>query len=112
MHQRAERLPTLPLVAEQRSPLRVLVVYSFVRLLLFAVPFAAIWALSGNPVLSAVVAAVIGLALSVVLLDFQRNALAGALGARAARRKPSSDEAAEDDAVDGQTDSSPASPRP
>lgn len=113
-------------MAEQRSSVRVLVVYSVARLLLFAVPFLVIWALSGNPVLSAVVAAVIGLALSVVLLDFQRRALARALGDRVDRRRPSSDEAAEDRALEAgiededevpeegatQNDSAAARPRP
>lgn len=92
--------------------MKVLVAYSAFRLLLFAVPFLVIWALSDNPTLSAVFAAVIGLALSVILLDFQRNSLARLLSDRVERRRPSTDEAVEDDALEAQTDSAAASPKP
>ena len=92
--------------------MKVLVAYSAFRLLLFAVPFMVIWALSDNPTLSAVLAAVIGLALSVILLDLQRNSLARLLSARAERRRPASDEAVEDGAVRAQTDSAAARPKP
>ena len=96
--------------------MKTLVGYSVFRLLLFVVPFLLIWAFSGNPTLSAVLAAVIGLALSVILLDFQRNALAKVLGERVERRRPASDEAAEDRALEAedraQTDSAAARPKP
>ena len=58
----------------------MLVAYTALRLLLFVVPFLVIWAVSGNPTLSAVFAAVIGLSLSVILLDPQRRALARLVG--------------------------------
>lgn len=90
----------------------MLAAYTVFRLLLFVVPFLVIWPLSGNPTLAAVIAAVIGLALSVVLLRFQREAVVRAMGQRAERRRPSSDEAREDDALDGQTDSAAARPKP
>ena len=99
-------------MADKRSPVKVLVAYSAFRLLLFAVPFLVIWALSDNPTLAAVLAAVIGLALSVILLDFQRNSLSRLLSERVERRRPSTDEAVEDDALQAQTDSAAASPKP
>ena len=99
-------------MADKRSPVKVLVAYSAFRLLLFAVPFLVIWALSDNPTLAAVLAAVIGLALSVILLDFQRNSLSRLLSERVERRRPSTDEAVEDDALRTQTDSAAASPKP
>ncbi len=92
--------------------MKVLVAYSVFRLLLFAVPFLVILALSDNPTLSAVLAAVIGLALSVILLDFQRNSLARLLNDRVERRRPSTDEAVEDGALEDQTDSAAARPKP
>lgn len=88
------------------------VVYSVLRLVFFAVPLAVVWGLSGNLVLSAVVAAVIGLCLSLVLLDQQRGAVALRLERWAERRRPSSDEALEDRAVDAQSESAPARPKP
>lgn len=89
--------------------------YSLLRILLFVVPLLVIWALSGNPVLSAVLAAVIGFALSMILLDRQRGSVAQLLRQRAETRKVVSDEAVEDEAVDDSTDqndSAAANPRP
>lgn len=89
--------------------------YTLLRLLVFAVPLVVIYALSGNAVLSAVIAAVIGFALSMILLARQRGSVAERLGERTANRRVISDEAVEDDAVDsaeGQNDSAAASPRP
>jgi hypothetical protein len=91
------------------------VAFSALRILLFVVPLLVIYALSGNPVLSAVLAAVIGFALSMILLDRQRGSVAQLLTQRAATRRVVSDEAAEDDALDsadGQNDSAAANPRP
>jgi hypothetical protein len=91
------------------------VAFSVLRILLFAVPLVVIYALSGNPVLSAVLAAVIGFALSMILLDRQRGSVAQVLSQRAANRRVISDEAAEDDVVagpEGQNDSAAASPKP
>jgi hypothetical protein len=89
--------------------------YTALRLLVFAVPLVVIYALSGNPLLSAVLAAVIGFALSMILLSRQRGSMAERLADRSATRRVISDEAVEDEAVDGaegQNDSAAASPRP
>lgn len=100
-------------MAAPRTPSRPWLAYSVLRLLFFGVPLAIVWGLSGNLVLSAVVGAVIGLCLSVVLLDRQRGAVALRLERWAERRRPTSDEAVEDEAVDGgQSASAPARPRP
>lgn len=100
-------------VAKQRTPIALVwFVYTAFRLLLFVVPFLIIWPISGNPVLSAVLAAAIGLALSVILLDLQRAALARALGDRMEARRPSTDEAIEDDRLDGQNESPAESTTP
>jgi hypothetical protein len=91
------------------------VAFSALRILLFAVPLGIIYALSGNPILSAVLAAVIGFALSMILLARQRGSVAEVLQERADTRKVVSDEAAEDEAIDGaadQNDSAAANPRP
>lgn len=90
----------------------VWIVYTAFRLVLFVVPFLVLWALSGNPTLSAVLAAVIGLALSVILLGVQRRTLARALGDRMEARRPSTDEAVEDERIDGQNDRPAESTRP
>lgn len=101
------------IVARERTPIALVwFVYTAFRLLLFVVPFLILWPISGNPVLSAVLAAAIGLALSVILLDFQRGALARALGERVEARRPSTDEAIEDDRLDAQKDSPADSTRP
>ncbi|MBW4041801.1 MAG: DUF4229 domain-containing protein [Acidobacteria bacterium] len=91
------------------------VAYSALRLAVFVVPLAVIYALSGNTVLSAVLAAVIGFALSMILLARQRGSVAQRLQERSASRRPISDEAIEDDAVDGtqgQNESAAAKPKP
>jgi len=91
------------------------VAYTALRLLLFLVPLGVIYALSGNALVSAVLAAIIGFALSWILLDRQRGAVALLLRNRAENRRVVSDETAEDDIADevgGQNDSAAASPRP
>jgi hypothetical protein len=91
------------------------VAYSALRILLFAVPLVVIYALSGNPILSAVLAAGIGFVLSMILLDKQRGSVAQFLKQRAENRRVVSDEAVEDEAVDeaaDQNDSAAANPRP
>ena len=91
------------------------VAYSALRILLFAVPLVVIYALSGNPIVSAVLAAVIGFALSMILLGEQRGSVAQLLRQRAEPRRVVSDEAVEDEVVDGpapQNDSAAANPRP
>lgn len=91
------------------------VAYSALRILLFAVPLVVIYALSGNPIISAVLAAVIGFALSMILLGRQRGSVAQLLRQRAETRRVVSDETIEDEAVDGtstQNDSAAASPKP
>ena len=108
----------MSVVPESRPrTLPVLIAYTALRLLLFVVPFLAIWALSGNPTLSAVLAAVIGLSLSVVLLGGQRSAVGGLIAQRVERRRPTTDESVEDGALDApprdaQMDSSAATPKP
>jgi hypothetical protein len=91
------------------------VAYTALRLLLFLVPLGVIYVLSGNALVSAVLAAIIGFALSWILLDRQRGAVAQLLRNRAENRRVVSDETAEDeiaDEVGGQNDSAAASPRP
>lgn len=91
------------------------VAYSALRLAVFVVPLVIIYALSGNAVLSAVLAAVIGFALSMILLVRQRGSVAERLQERSAGRRRISDEAIEDDVVDGaagQNDSAAARPSP
>ena len=91
------------------------VAYTALRLLLFLVPLGVIYVLSGNALVSAVLAAIIGFALSMILLDRQRGSVAQLLRNRAENRRVVSDETAEDeiaDEVGGQNDSAAASPRP
>lgn len=91
------------------------VAYTALRLLLFLVPLGVIYALSGNILVSGVLAAIIGFALSWILLDRQRGAVAQLLRNRAENRRVVSDETAEDEVADevgGQNDSAAASPRP
>jgi hypothetical protein len=91
------------------------VAYTALRLLLFLVPLAVIYALSGNALVSAVLAAIIGFALSMILLDRQRGSVALLLRHRAENRRVVSDETVEDEVADevgGQNDSAAASPRP
>jgi hypothetical protein len=108
-------------MAGQRNSIALAFVgYTALRLLVFAVPLVVIYALSGNAVLSAVIAAVIGFALSMILLARQRASVAERLGERTANRRVISDEAIEDEVVDtagertdgAQNDSAAASPRP
>ena len=89
--------------------------YSALQLLLFVVPLLVVYAVSGNALLSAVIAAVVGLALSMILLDRQRGLLAKGLRERSESRRRITDEALEDQAVDeaeDQNDSAAANPRP
>jgi hypothetical protein len=98
------------------------VAYSALRLLVFVVPLVVIYGLSRNALVSAVLAAVIGFALSMILLDRQRGWVAQYLRQRAQDRRVVSDETAEDRAMDGaprtedgtpgQNDSAAASPKP
>jgi hypothetical protein len=100
-------------MAGQRNPVALaFVAYSLLRLALFVVPLLIIYALSRNAILSAVVAAVIGFALSMILLDRQRGSVATLLGQRAAQRKVASDEAYEDDVIDADDEAGAAEPRP
>ena len=91
------------------------VAYTALRLLLFLVPLGVIYVLSGNTLVSAVLAAIIGFALSMILLDRQRGSVAQLLRNRAESRRIVSDETAEDEVADevgGQNDSAAANPRP
>jgi hypothetical protein len=91
------------------------VAYSALRLLVFVVPLLIVWALSGNLAVAAVLAAVIGLALSFILLDRQRGVFASSLQQRAGSRRRITDETVEDELADGGDDqkaSAPASPKP
>lgn len=101
-------------MAEPRSSARVWLAYSLLRLACFGIPLLIVWGFSRNLQVSAVLAAVIGLALSVVLLEPQRGALAVRLQRRADQRRPSSDEAIEDEAGERRQGSASAaeSPRP
>lgn len=91
------------------------VAYSALRLLVFLVPLLVIWALSGNLAVAAVIAAVIGLALSFILLDRQRGVFANVLQQRAGTRRRVTDETVEDELAEDagdQSASAPASPKP
>lgn len=91
------------------------VAYSVLRLAVFVVPLIVIYALSRNAILSAVLAAGIGFALSMILLARQRTTVAVQLQERSSTRRVISDEAIEDEVVDGaegQNDSAAAKPRP
>lgn len=101
------------------SSWRTVLGYSVLRLLFFAAPLAIVYALSGNVWLSGVVAAVIGLALSVILLGSRRQAVSTVIASRVERRRPQTDESVEDAAEPaaasdgrGQADSAAARPRP
>ena len=96
------------MAAQRSSPVRAWLVYSALRLVFFGVPLALIWDFSGNLAVSAVFAAVIGLCLSLVLLDRQRGAVAVRVERLAARRRPSSDESVEDRVVGGPAAGAPA----
>jgi hypothetical protein len=103
------------MAGRQNSFALAFVAYSALRLAVFAVPLVIIYALSGNAVLSAVLAAVIGFALSMILLVRQRGSVAERLQERSASRRRVSDEAVEDEVVGGtqdQNESAAANPRP
>ena len=108
-------------MAGQRNSLALtFVAYTALRLAVFVVPLLIIYALTRNAVISAVLAAIIGFALSMILLVRQRTSVAERLQERSATRRPVSDEAIEDDVIDaaqgpstaGQNDSAAASPKP
>ncbi|GAA2750455.1 DUF4229 domain-containing protein [Amnibacterium kyonggiense] len=103
-------------MAGQRNSIALaFVAYSALRLAVFVVPLVVIYALSRNAILSAVLATVIGFALSMILLPRQRARMAEQIEERTATRRRVTDEAVEDEAVDGagdQNDSAAASPRP
>ena len=99
-------------MAEPRPSARPWLVYSLLRLACFGLPLLVVWGLSGNLLVSALIAAVIGLALSVVLLEPQRGALAVRLQWRAEQRRPGSDESIEDEAVEHGQGSASAAERP
>lgn len=99
------------MVDRPRSFALTFVAYSALRLALFAVPLAGIYLLSGNPILSAVLAAAIGLGLSVALLGQQRSSVASRLREKVEARRRASDESVEDGVVD-QSGSTSAAARP
>ncbi|WP_375388444.1 DUF4229 domain-containing protein [uncultured Amnibacterium sp.] len=100
------RRPSLPLA---------FAAYSALRLLVFVVPLLVVWGLSGNLAVAAVIAAVIGLALSFILLDRQRGVFASGLQQRAGTRRRITDETVEDELAEDagdQSTSAAASPKP
>lgn len=104
-----------PMTDAPASTWRTVLGYSVLRLLFFVAPLAVVYALSGNLLLSAVVAAAVGLALSIILLNRRRTAVSTVIATRVERRRPDSDEAIEDGdapAGQGENDSAAASPKP
>jgi TctA family transporter len=91
------------------------VAYTALRLVFFVVPLLIIWALGGNLLVAALFAAVIGFALSMILLDRQRGRFARGLQDRASSRRRITDETVEDEVVDeagDQNASAAAKPKP
>jgi TctA family transporter len=89
------------------------VAYTALRLVFFVVPLLIIWGLSRNLAVSALFAAVIGFALSMILLDRQRRRFAGGLQERASTRRRITDETVEDEVVDEAGDqNASAAPNP
>ncbi len=99
------------------------VVFTVLRVLAFLVPLVVAWALGASLLLAALIAAIVGLCLSVIFLSGQRSAMSRELAALRRRpekpRKPESgeDELVEDAAVDAAPDqngntNAAASPRP
>ena len=103
-------------MAGQRNSIApAFIAYTALRLAVFLVPLVVIYALSRNAIVSAVLATIIGFALSMILLARQRASVAQQLQERTGTRRRVTDEAVEDEAVDGsgdQNDSAAASPRP
>ncbi|MGT2425529.1 DUF4229 domain-containing protein [Amnibacterium kyonggiense] len=105
-------------MAGQRNSIApAFVAYTALRLAVFVVPLVVIYALSRNAIVSAVLATVIGFALSMILLARQRATVAQQLQERTGTRRRVTDEAVEDEAVDeagtgDQNDNAAASPRP
>ncbi|MDQ0744980.1 hypothetical protein QFZ62_002288 [Clavibacter sp. B3I6] len=94
--------PSRPTYADPVSSRRYWLVYTVVRILLFAVPFGLVVAVSPDfwP-LAAVIGAVVSFCGSYIFLRPQREAMARDLEAVAAgRRKPVADDDSEDAAVD------------
>jgi len=83
---------------------RVWLVYSLLRVALFAVPFALLMVAEVPWYLAAIVAAVISLCASYIFLGRQRQVMAEDLSAiRRGRKRPVEDDSAEDAAIDRQT---------
>ncbi|WP_426593096.1 DUF4229 domain-containing protein [Cellulomonas sp. McL0617] len=76
------------------------VVFSLLRLALFAVCFVALWWVGMRSWLAAIVAAFLAWGLSYVLLSRPRDAAATYLADRAGRQRRSEDDAAVEDAAD------------
>jgi uncharacterized protein (DUF58 family) len=82
------------------------IVFTILRILAFAVPLVVAYALGANLVLAAVIAAIVGLCISVIFLSGQRRAFSGELAALRVRPEPArapdtgEDELAEDAAID------------
>lgn len=110
-------------MSEQQSRRRgapAWLVFTILRILAFAVPLVVAYALGANLLLAAVIAAIIGLCISVIFLSGQRHRFSGELVALRVRPEPvrgpdtGEDELAEDAAVDTQNGSASAaaSPKP
>ena len=83
---------------------RVWLVYSLLRVALFAVPFALLMVANIPWYWAAIVAAIISLCASYIFLGRQRQAMAEDLSAiRRGRKRPIEDNSAEDAAIDRQT---------
>ncbi|WP_309710616.1 DUF4229 domain-containing protein [Pseudolysinimonas sp.] len=79
--------------------MRAWLLFSALRVLVFAVPFAILYALGLEWWLAALIAAVVGFCLSYIFLRPLRDRVASQLAeARSAAPKPTDDEAAEDTA--------------
>ncbi|MDQ1513237.1 MAG: hypothetical protein QOC59_1079 [Microbacteriaceae bacterium] len=95
-------------------------VFTVLRVLVFVVPLVVTMLLGASPLLAALIAAIVGLCLSLLFLSGSRGRYSSELAnlrARppAARESGSADELAEDsalDAADGQNASAAANPKP
>lgn len=95
---------------DRPSRLAPWLVYTGLRLLCFGVPLGVVYGLSGNLLLSAIIAAIVGVCLSVILLERWRHAVTEPMAARQSTVRR--DEDIEDEAVDGQNASAAANPKP
>ncbi|WP_241488050.1 DUF4229 domain-containing protein [Leucobacter japonicus] len=82
-------------------------VYIVLRLLFFAVPFAALYLIGIQPWLAAVFAALIGVALSVIFLSRSRATASESIYDWRNRDR-TADDIVEDEAVDAEADATPA----